>query len=73
MGPEFRSGPVQKSFIGGLLSGRSGPSYFESPELEADQRWTPSRDGPDLRLSGCLLKEFEVIGFPDVYQTNFED
>ncbi|GBB98841.1 hypothetical protein RclHR1_03340002 [Rhizophagus clarus] len=29
---EFRGRPVQKSFIGGLLSGRSGPSYFEGPK-----------------------------------------
>ncbi|GBB91140.1 hypothetical protein RclHR1_18290004 [Rhizophagus clarus] len=57
-------------FEGGPLSGRSEPSYFKGPELEADRRWTPSRD---LHLSGGLLEEFKVIGFPDVYQTNFKD
>ncbi|GBC10221.1 hypothetical protein RclHR1_09450005 [Rhizophagus clarus] len=70
---EFRGGPVQKSFIGGLLSKRSGPRYFKGLELKADQRWTPSRGGPDLHLFGSLLEEFEVISFLDVYQTNFEN
>ncbi|GBC10447.1 hypothetical protein RclHR1_09630011 [Rhizophagus clarus] len=61
-GPEFRGGLVRNleaDWSGTLV--RSGP------------RWTPPCGGPDLRLSGGLLAEFEVIGFPDAYQTNFKD
>ncbi|GBB98595.1 hypothetical protein RclHR1_32700002 [Rhizophagus clarus] len=62
-------------FRGGLVQNSSSKqaTVFRSPELEADQRWTPPHGRPDLHLSGGLLAEFEAIGFPDTYQTNFKD
>ncbi|GBB97767.1 hypothetical protein RclHR1_30600001 [Rhizophagus clarus] len=62
--PEFRGEPVRKSFIGGLLP------------KEVDQvisNIQNSKQTEDLHLSRGFLEEFEVISFPDVYQTNFED
>ncbi|GBB84144.1 hypothetical protein RclHR1_10790009 [Rhizophagus clarus] len=50
--------------------------YFEGPEFRGGlvfQRWIPPRGGPDLCLSGGLLAEFKVIGFPDACRMNFED
>ncbi|GBB92458.1 hypothetical protein RclHR1_20080001 [Rhizophagus clarus] len=47
-GLKFRGGPVWKSFIGRLLSRRSGSSYFEGPE-EADRSISKqTEDGPHL-------------------------
>ncbi|GES90263.1 hypothetical protein RCL_jg13379.t1 [Rhizophagus clarus] len=69
-GLEFRGGLV---FRRSRTLVRSRPRYFEGLELEVDQRWTPPRGRPDLRLSKGLLAEFKIIGFPDAYRTNFED